>query len=189
MRESLQHKLDFVRRPRVQITYDVEIGNAVQMRELPFVMGVMADLSGMPETPLPKMKDRKFVEISQDNFTHVMESISPRLVLRVENHLTNDGSTMGAELVFKQMEDFEPLNVVQQIPGLSKLYEARTKLKDLLAKLDGNDELDDLLKEVINSTEQRDALKNELGMTDSGEKSSPKKGKSGKNTPVEEDDV
>lgn len=133
MSESTQHKLDRVRPPRVQITYDVEIGDAVEMKELPFVMGVMADLSGMPAEELPKIKDRKFVEIDNGNINEIMSSIKPRLALRVDNKLTNDESQLSAELFFNNMEDFEPLNVVKQIPALAKLYEARSLLKDLLA--------------------------------------------------------
>ena len=166
MVESLQHKLDRVRPPRVQITYDVEVGNAIEMKELPFVMGILADLAGMPSEPLPKVKDRKFVEIDRDNINEIMASIKPRLALRVNNTLANDGTEISAELFFKKIEDFEPINVVKQVPALERLYEARTRLKDLLTKLDGNDELNDLLQEIITNTEKRDALKQELGMND-----------------------
>ena len=165
MVESLQHKLDRVRPPRVQITYDVEIGNAIEMKELPFVMGILADLSGVPIDPLPKVRDRKFVEIDRDNFNEVMASLSPRLTFRVTNTLANDNTETSVELFFKNMDDFQPVNVVKQIPALERLYEARTRLKDLLTKLDGNDTLDDLLQEIITNTEKRDALKQELGMT------------------------
>ncbi len=169
MVESIQHKLDRVRKPRVQITYDVEIGGAIQMKELPFVMGILADLSGMPAAPLPKVKDRKFVEIDRDNINDIMTSINPRLALRVENKLANDGSFLSAELFFKNMDDFAPVNIVKQIPALAKLYEARVRLKSLLAKLDGNDALDALLQQVITNTEQRDALTKELGISPEAE--------------------
>lgn len=164
MPESIQHKLDRVRKPRVQITYDVEIGDAIEMKELPFVMGILADLSGMPVEPLPKLKERKFVEIDRDNFNDIMASISPRLALRVDNKLANDGTFLNVELKFKNMDDFQPVNVVKQVEPLAKLYEARVRLKDLLAKLDGNDALDHLLAKVIDNTEQREALKKELGI-------------------------
>lgn len=164
MVESIQHKLDRVRPPRVQITYDVEIGNAIIMKEIPFVVGILSDLSGNPAEPLPKVKYRKFVELDRDNFNDIMEKIKPRLTLRVDNKLANDGSHMSAELFFHTMDDFNPLSVVRQIEPLAKLYEARTRLKDLLTKLDGNDALDELLQEVINNTEQRDGLKTELGI-------------------------
>lgn len=164
MVESLQHKLDRVRPPRVQITYDVEIGNAIVMKELPFVMGVMADLSGKPENPLPKVKDRKFVEIDRDNFDHIMTSIQPRLALRVANKLDPSEEHMSAILVFNQITDFEPLAVVKQIEPLNKIYQAHIRLKDLLTKLDGNDPLDEMLREIITNPDKREALKKELGL-------------------------
>jgi type VI secretion system protein ImpB len=162
--ESLQHKLDRVRPPRVQITYDVEIGNAIVMKELPFVMGIMADLSGMPSDPLPKVKDRKFVEIDRDNFNHIMESYNPRLALRVANKVDPSEEHMSAELFFKTMADFEPLSIINQVPALSKIYRARTRLKDLMTKLDGNDALDEMLKEIITNPDKRAALQKELGL-------------------------
>lgn len=173
MVESLQHKLDRVRPPRVQITYDVEIGNAIEMKELPFVMGILADLSGMPAEPLPKVKERKFVEIDRDNINEIMASINPRLALRVNNTLANDNSHLNVELFFKNLGDFEPVNVVKQVPALERLYEARTRLKDLLTKLDGNDALDGLLQEIITNTDKRDALKTELGITDTPPEAPP----------------
>ena len=166
MAESTQHRLDRVRPPRVQITYDVEIGSAIEMKELPFVVGIMSDLSGMLSEPLPRMKERKFVEIDNDNFSDIMASIKPRLALRVKNRLANDDSEMSAELFFQNMDDFNPVSIVKQIPTLSKLYEARAHLKDLLTKLDGNDTLDSLLQEVIENTEKRDALQKELGVAE-----------------------
>jgi len=154
MPESLQHKLDRVRPPRVQITYDVEIGGAIQTRELPLVVGVLADLSGNPAQPLPKLKDRKFVEIDRDNFNDVLAACAPRLALRVDNKLVkDDGSKLNVELHFKNMEDFSPVSVLQQVEPLKKLFEARGKLSDLLSKLDGNDALDSLLQEVVKNTD------------------------------------
>jgi type VI secretion system protein ImpB len=163
MLESIQHKLDRVRPPRVQITYDVEIGGAIVMKELPFVMGIMADLSGMPENPLPRVKYRKFVEIDRDNFNDIMEKIQPRLAIRVDNKLENEGH-MSTVLLFNTMDDFNPLNVTQQIEPLRNLYEARAKLKDLLTKLDGNDVLDELLGRIMTDTAQLDGIKGELGV-------------------------
>lgn len=156
MAESTQHKLDRIRPPRVQITYDVEIGGAFEKKEIPFVVGVMADLSGMPEAPLPKLKDRKFVEIDRDNFSDVMASISPHLVFRVPNKVANDGSAMGVELRFKTIDDFGPLSLIDQIPALKKMFDVRSKLNDLVSKLDGNDLLDEKLQELL---KQPDALK------------------------------
>jgi len=159
MSTSTQHKLDRVRPPRVQITYDVEIGDAIEMKELPFVGGIMADLSGKPEEPLPKLRDRKFVEIDRDNFNDVMTAIRPRLVFQADNRLAHDDSKLNIELKFGQMDDFDPVNVLKQVEPLRKLYEARQKLSDLLTKLDGNDDLDKLLQDVVASTENLDDLK------------------------------
>ncbi len=153
MAESIQHKLGRVRPPRVQITYDVETLGAIEMKELPFVVGILADLSGNPEEPLPLLKERKFVEIDRDNFNEVMTSIEPRLTMRVKNTILDDDSQLNVELKLRTMDDFEPVEVVKQVPALRKLYEARQKLSDLLTKLDGNDELDRLLGEVVENTE------------------------------------
>jgi len=163
MPESIQKKLDRIRPPRVQITYDVEIGDAIQMKELPFVGGILADLSGTPEEPLPKVKDRKFVEIDRDNFNDVMASVKPRLAIRTENKLTNDGSKMNMVLNFSCIDDFNPVNIVQQVKPLRKLYEARQRLTDLLTKLDGNDDLDFLLQDVVKNTDQLQELKSLVG--------------------------
>src|SRR5690242_1501940 len=105
--ESTQHKLDRIRKPRVHVTYDVEVGGAIQLRELPFVVGVLADLSGKPEEPLPKLKDRKFIDIDRDNFNKVLAGMKPRLAFQVDNTLQGDGSKMNVELRFNSMVDFE----------------------------------------------------------------------------------
>ncbi|HEV7372446.1 type VI secretion system contractile sheath small subunit [Arenibaculum sp.] len=164
MAESTQHKLSRVRPPRVQITYDVEIGDAIEKKELPFIVGIMADLSGKPTEPLPPVKDRKFVEIDRDNFNDVLSSASPRLVLRVPNRLKPDGNDMlNAELKFKHMDDFGPVEVMQQVPALKALLDTRQRLRDLLTKLDGNDDLDALLRSVVENTESRSELRTQLG--------------------------
>lgn len=156
MAESIQHKLDRVRPPRVQITYDVETGGAIQKKELPFVVGILADLSGKQENPLPPLKERKFVEIDRDNFNDVLASIQPRVVTSVDNHLSKDGGQTSVELLFRNMDDFTPSKLVLQVEGLRKLFESRQKLNDLLAKLDGNDTLDGMLQQVGGN---QDALK------------------------------
>jgi type VI secretion system protein ImpB len=163
MAESTQHKLDRVRSPRVQITYDVEIGGAIQKKELPLVVGVLADLSGKPEKPLPKLKDRKFVEVDADNFDDVLAASAPRLALQVENKLTKPGQFFNTELRFNSMEDFEPMGIVNQVPALKKLLEARGRLNDLLGKLDGNDDLDAKLQEIVANTESLKKIKTEGG--------------------------
>jgi type VI secretion system protein ImpB len=156
MPESTQHKLDRIRPPRVQITYDVEIGGAIQKKELPLVVGILADLSGKPDTPLPKLKDRKFVEIDRDNFNDILKATAPRLTLRVDNKLANDGTKLNVELRFQHMDDFGPLAVVKRVKPLNALLEARGKLNDLLAKLDGNDDLDITLQKML---QDKDAMK------------------------------
>ena len=114
-KESTQHKLDRVRKPRVQITYDVEINGAMQLKELPFVVGVLGDYSGQPDKPLAALKDRKFVDIDRDNFDKVLAGMSPRLALRVDDKLSGKaGQQLNVELRFNNMDDFSPENVVQQ---------------------------------------------------------------------------
>ncbi|MEW6730061.1 MAG: type VI secretion system contractile sheath small subunit [Acidobacteriota bacterium] len=163
-KESLQHKLDRVRPPRVHITYDVEIGGAIEMKELPFVLGILGDFSGKPEQPLPKMKDRKLIEIDRDNFDQVLAGVKPRLAYTIENKLTDDESKLGVELRFKRLEDFEPDNVVKQVPPLAKLVEARRKLSDLLSKMDGNERLSELLQDIVENTNSQQQLSNALGL-------------------------
>jgi len=159
MPESTQKKLSRIRPPRVQITYDVEIGDAIQMKELPFVAGIMADLSGKPAEAPPKLKDRKFVEIDRDNFNDVLASCAPRLALSVDNRLAKDDTKLNVELKFRSIDDFNPAEVVKQIEPLNKLFEARQRLMDLLAKLDGNDKLDALLQEIVDNPDNQKALK------------------------------
>jgi type VI secretion system protein ImpB len=163
-KESLQHKIDRVRPPRVQITYDVEVGGAIELKELPFVIGVMGDFVGKPEEPLPAFKNRKFVEIDPDNFDQVLAGMSPRLAYTTENKLQDDGSKMGVELKFKSMEDFEPDRIVQQVEPLRKLVEARQKLSDLLSKMDGNEKLESLLEDVISNADKQKELSDALGV-------------------------
>ena len=163
MPESTQHKLDRVRPPRVQITYDVEIGDAIVMKELPFVVGIMADLSGKPEAPLPPLKERKYVEIDRDNFNDIMKSIAPRLALSVKNTLADDGTKLNVELKFSHLDDFGPIQVLKQVEPMRKLFEARTRLADLLTKLDGNDALDSLLQDIIKNTDGLNEIKASVG--------------------------
>jgi type VI secretion system protein ImpB len=178
MAESIQHKLDRVRAPRVHITYDVEIGDAIEMKEIPFVVGVLADLSGKPDQPLPKMKDRKFIEIDRDNFDKVLEGMKPRLAYRVDNKLTNDDTKMAVEMRFRSLDDFHPERVADQVEPLRKLVETRRRLSDLLSKLDGNDKLEELLQDVLASTEKVEQLAKEAGVAKSAaEGEEPKKEK------------
>ena len=162
MVESTQHTLDRVRPPRVQITYDVEIGNAIVMKELPFVIGIMADLSGMPTDPLPPIKFRKFVEIDRDNFPDYMVSTNPRLAIQVKDTLEDGSEDLNAELFFKHMDDFGPVNIAKQVPKLNKIYTARVKLSDLVAKMEGNDPLQDLIKQVVADADLKSLLKQQV---------------------------
>ncbi|SMQ95276.1 type VI secretion system contractile sheath small subunit [Xanthomonas fragariae] len=153
-KESIQKRLQKIRPPRVQLTYDVEKGDAIEQKELPFVVGVLGDFSGNPEQPLAKVKDRKFVNVDLDNFDEVMEAMAPRAVYRVPNKISDAGGEFGVELKFKSIDDFRPEAVVDQVEPLRKLLESRTKLADLRNKLAGNEKLEDLLTDVLNNTEQ-----------------------------------
>lgn len=161
MSDSLQKWVGRNRPPRVQITYDVEIGDAVEKKELPMVVGLLADLSGQPVMPLPKLKDRRLVEIDRDNFNEIMGKISPRLDISVPDTMKGEGKNIKVELNFKEFDDFHPESIVRQVPRLAKLLEARQQLRDLLAKLDGNDELDSLLENIVQSTEELKTLQTE----------------------------
>jgi type VI secretion system protein ImpB len=162
MTESTQHILDRVRPPRVQITYDVEIGDAIQMKELPFLVGILADLSGKPTAPLPLFKKRKFVEIDRDNFDGILASIQPRLAFEVANKLQPTAQQMGVELRFSSMDDFGPLAVVKSIPALNTLYKSRVTLRDILAKMEGNDALLTLLEALLANKDLRDAVRQQI---------------------------
>lgn len=163
-RESVHAKLERVRPPRVHVTYDVEIGGAIEMKEIPFVMGVLADLSGMPEEPLPKIKERRFVEITPDNFDAVLESMKPRVAFTVENKLSDDPNAgkIGVDLNFRSIEDFEPARVANQVKPLRELIELRTKLSDLVGSLQGNEKLENLIQDVLGDEAKMEKLKQEL---------------------------
>jgi len=157
-KESVQKRLQKVRPPRVQLTYDVEIGDAIEVKELPFVVGVLGDFAAQSKLDQGKVRDRKFVNVDMDNFDDVMEGMAPRTAYRVKNRLSEEGGELGIDLEFKKFEDFRPESVVQQVEPLRKLLEARSKLADLRNKLAGNEKLEDLLNDVLNSTEQLNSL-------------------------------
>ena len=144
-----QHLISKIRPPRVQITYDVEIGNARVVKELPFVMGILADLSGHNRENLPKFKQRSFVDIVKTNFSDVMTSMEPKLNLRVDNLLPQKSGKFDIKLAFNQMDDFHPTQLIAQIPALSQLSHHRTLLTDLLSKLNGNEELEEVLSNIL----------------------------------------
>ena len=164
MAESLQHKLDRVRSPRVHITYDVETGGAVEQKELPFVMGIFGDFTGMPEEPLPKLKDRKFVEVNPDNFDAVLSAMKPHIAFSVENKLSDEpeAGQLKVDLRFRSMDDFEPTQVAKQIRPLKELLDLRTKLSDLRGSLQGNDKLDEILQNTLRDQEKLAKLKSEF---------------------------
>ena len=155
MSESLQHKLDRVRRPRVQITYDVETGGAMEKVELPFVVGVMADLSGQPKEALRPMKERKFTPIDRDNFNDVLAKATPRLAMKVQNRLTGDDSKLAVE----------------------ELLEMRKRLQELMSKMEGNDKLEQLLGDVLNNTEKAMSLAKQMGIEPAAEAPKPEETK------------
>jgi type VI secretion system protein ImpB len=160
-KDSVQKRLEKVRPPRVQLSYDVEIGDAIEQKELPFVVGVLGDFSGNPKEPLPKLRDRKFINVDLDNFDEVMEGVAPRAVYRVKNQLTPEGGEFAVDMTFEKIEDFRPESVVQKVEPLRELLEARTRLADLRNKLAGNERLEDILNDVLNSTEKLAALSQE----------------------------
>jgi type VI secretion system protein ImpB len=169
MSDSIHDKLKRVRKPRVHITYDVETNGAVQEKEIPFVMGVMGDYSGDNTENKKALKDRKFSQIDRDNFNEVMSNVNPQVNMKVENTLEGDNSEMSVNLDFKNMEAFEPQNIVEKVDPLKKLMETRNKLRDLLTKADRSEDLENLLEEVLSSTDALASLQGELGTDDDKE--------------------
>jgi type VI secretion system protein ImpB len=166
--ESLQHKLDRVRRPRVQITYDVETNGAMEKKELPFVVGVLADLSGQPKESLQPLKERRFAPIDRDNFNDVLAKSNARVAIKVDDKISGKEQQLAVELNFKNMEDFEPNRVAEQVPALKELLDMRKRLKQLQSKMEGNDKLESLLGQVIASTEKAQQLATEMGVPPEG---------------------
>lgn len=156
-RDSVQKRLTKVRPPRVQMTYDVEVGDAMESKELPFVVGVMGDFGGNPAVPQKRLKERNFVSIDSSNFDEVLSGVNPVLNFQVQNRLGGEGE-FPVELRFNGMQDFRPEAIVRQVEPLNKLLEARSKLADLRNKLAGNDRLEDLLTDVLQNTENLAAI-------------------------------
>ena len=165
-KDSTQHKLDRVRPPRVQITYDVEVGDAIEIKELPFVMGVLGDFTGQPTGEVAKLKDRKFVEVTPDNFDTVIANMKPHLAFSVENKLSKDeeASKLNVNLNFQSMDDFSPENVARQIGPLRELLELRGRLSDLRGNMQGNDKLEELLRAAVTDEGKLAKLRSELGL-------------------------
>jgi type VI secretion system protein ImpB len=173
MSSSMQHKLDGVCRPRVQITYDVETNGALEKVELPFVVGVLADLSGMPKDALKPLKERQAVYIDRDNFNNVLSKAAPRLALKVQNRMTDADSKLAVELNFKTIDDFEPAKVAAQIGPLKELLAMRHNLSELLSKMEGNEKLETLLADVLQSTEKAKELAKQMGIEEGSETTPP----------------
>jgi type VI secretion system protein ImpB len=161
--DSIQKRLTKVRPPRVQMTYDVEIGDAMENKELPFVIGVVGDFGGNSDVEKKRLKDRKFVSIDSGNFDEVLSGVEPVARFQVSNQLAGDDSSFNVELRLKAMDDFRPESIVQQVEPLAKLLEARSKLADLRNKLAGNDKLEDILSDVLNNTDKLARLKTAKG--------------------------
>jgi len=178
-KESVHKKLERVRPPRVNITYEVETGGAIEVKELPFVMGVLGDFVGQPTEDLPKLKDRQFVEVSLDNFDDVLGSIRPHLAFTVDNKLSDDPNAgkIGVDLTFESLDDFSPDRVAQRVDPLRKLLELRGQLSDLRGKIQSNERLDDILQATLADDEKRKKLKAELDAE--GAKGGPEGGKNG----------
>ena len=166
MADSTQKKLERVRPPRIQISYEVETGGAIEMKELPFLMGVLGDFSGNPAEPLARLKDRQFVEITPDNFDDTLASMKPRLQFAVENKLSDDADApkLGSELNFRSMDDFSPDAVARQVKPLRELLELRTELANLRANLQTNEKLDEVLQDTLGDADKMAKLKAELGL-------------------------
>ncbi len=166
--ESIHDKLSRVRKPRVHITYDVETEGAMVKKELPFVVGVMGDFSGNNNDNLKPLKDRRFIQIDRDSFDNVLQRMSPKLKLKVDNKLSDDDSQMSVELAFNSMDDFEPAAIVNQVEPLRQLMETRNKLRDLMTKVDRSEELEELLERVLNNSDDMQKLAADLGGTEGG---------------------
>lgn len=171
MAESVHEKLKRVRPPRVNISYEVETGGAIEMKELPFVMGVLGDFTGQPTEPLEKLKDRKFTEVTLDNFDEVLASMKPHLAFSVENTLSEEGGKIGVDLTFESLDDFSPDQVAKQVKPLRELLELRQKLADLRGTLQGNDKLEEILQSSLGDEEKLNKLKGEIGAEAEEEKS------------------
>ena len=152
---SKQKWLERNRAPRVQISYDVETSGAIEKRELPLVVGILADLSGMPESVQP-VGERRFVEIDRDNFDAVLSKIAPRLDVSALSMQAVAGIELGGAINFKKIDDFDPEFIVKSVPVLNELFETRNELRDLMAKLDGNAKLEGRLSEIFVDGEGKD---------------------------------
>ena len=158
MSESTQHKLSRNRAPRVHITYDVETGGAQQRKEIPFVVGVMAPLGGKSDKPAKSLRGRKFVNIDRDNFDKVLASIEPRAIFSVPDVQAGNGASLAVDLKFNSFSDYAPVAVLLQVEKVAEVFHERARLRDFLAKLDGNDELGDICEAIIGDKSRSKAI-------------------------------
>jgi len=161
-KESINKKIDRNNPARVHIEIEVETNGAIQVKELPFVAGVLADLSGDAVPDPTGSKKPKFVEIDRDNFDKVMTKMAPRVVLKVNDKINNDDTKIPVELKFKSMEDFEPQKIAEQVEPLRILLEIRKKLANLRSNLDGNEKLTKLLQKIVEDQDEREKLRAEI---------------------------
>ena len=163
---SINDKLNKVRKPRIHIKYDVETEGGSSQKELPFVVGVMGDFSGNGNNiEKPALSERKFIKVDPDNFDDVMNKIKPGVSLRVNNTLDDENTEMAVNLKFNSMQDFEPANIINQVPALKELKLIRDKLSDLLSKTDRSDKLERLLEEILQDDKKIQLLAEELGLS------------------------
>ena len=162
--ESVGDKLSRVRAPRVHITYQVETGGAMVMKELPFVMGVLGDFTSNPKETEKRLKDRDFIEVNLQNLDKVLKDLAPQLKFTVANKLSSDPNAgeIPIDLTFESMQDFAPDRVAQRVEPLQKLLELRTQLADLRGSLQGNDKLDAILQQTLNDSGKMSQVKSEI---------------------------
>ena len=161
MAESVYGKIGRERAPRVHISYEVEVGGATEVRELPFVMGVLGDFAGHPDE-VTRLNERKFVEVTPDNLDAVLRGMRPQLGYSVPNRLSEDEGGIGVRLRFESMEDFGPERVAMQVPQLARMLELRRQLSDLRGSLQGNDRLEEVLQATLSDPQALERLKREL---------------------------
>ena len=167
-RQSIQKKLQRVRPPRVQIEYEVQVGDAIEIKEIPFVMGVLGDFAGQPVEEQARLKDRKFVDVTPDNFDDVLASMKPHLAYSVENKLSEDPDApkLKVDLNFRSLDDFSPEAVAKQVTPLKKLLDLRTRLSDLRGTLQTNEKLDAVLQDVVNNSDKLEQLRSSVKSED-----------------------
>lgn len=151
---SIQAKTGRVRPEIMHIEYKVEVGDAIEKRELPFLMGVMSDLSGQPKQALPSLANREFVDVDRDSFGKFQKDINPRLDIQVDNKLKGDGTKISVEMNFPSMEHFSPAGVARQVPALRELLELRQQLAGLVSRVDGKEEVTSRLEQLLREADK-----------------------------------